>query len=59
MSEPIKINTEAEYNSFVLSKYMEKIFEVQRQNNNFKSGGIVCGTAHQGEAIIQKKKPLL
>ncbi len=55
MSQPIKINTENEFNSFVLSKYMEKIFEAQRHSINFKSGGIICGTAHQGEAIIQKR----
>ena len=24
------------------------------KSNDFKSGGIVCGTAHEGEAIITK-----
>jgi hypothetical protein len=52
MSKPIIINTEAEYNNFILNKFLEAAFS---RINTFESGGIVAVEAHQGESIINKK----
>lgn len=59
MSNPRIIKTDAEFKGYLIYKALERfalhVEAIKSKSHQFKSGGIVAGEAHQGEAVVSHK----